>query len=305
MARHDNLIDLTRRFGDEDAAIAHMESLRWPNGPVCPHCGGADPYRLTARPHSKRPGRKGLLKCRACRKQFTVRVGTVMEDSHIPVSTWLIAMHLICASKKGMSAHQLHRMLGLSYRSAWFMAHRLRWAMTQEPLASKLEGIVEADETYVGRRRDERGRPFKSGVRKTPVFSLVERGGRVRSFVPERVTGANIDRIMRRHVSPDAEIFTDEATWYTEPMRSFMGGHQTVNHARGEYARGVVHTNTVEGFFSLLKRGIIGTFHHVSAHHLHRYLSEFDFRYNHRDVTDGERTAMVAQAVEGKRLRLR
>src|SRR5688572_1772316 len=135
---------------DEDAAREALEALRWPNGAVCPKCGGADPYKLTARPTSKSPGRKGLYKCRACRGQFTVRVGTIFEDSHIPLATWLTAIHLICASKKGISAHQLHRMLGVTYKSAWFMAHRIRWAMTQEPLSGKLAGIVEADETYVG-----------------------------------------------------------------------------------------------------------------------------------------------------------
>ena len=300
-----NLIDLARRFETEDEAIAHLEGLRWPNGPVCPKCGGADPYRLKARPDSKSPGRRGLLKCRACRKQFTVRVGTIFEDSHIPVSKWLFAIHLVCASKKGISAHQLHRMLGLSYKSAWFMAHRIRWAMTQEPLASKLAGIVEVDETYIGRRNDERGRQFRSGVMKTPVVALVERGGRARSFVPLKVTGANIDRIVRQHIDGAAEVMTDQATWYPEPMRQFRGGHQTVNHAKGEYARGACHTNTVEGFFSLLKRGVVGTFHHVSAHHLHRYLAEFDFRYNLRTVSDSERMAAAARAAEGKRLTYR
>jgi hypothetical protein len=245
------------------------------------------------------------LKCRACRKQFTVRVGTIFEDSKIPVSTWLIAVHLMAASKKGMSAHQLHRMLGIAYKSAWFMFHRLRWAMTQEPFASKLSGIIECDETYVGNRKDGQGKAFRHGLRKTPVFTLVERGGRARSFVPLKVTAANVDAIMRQHVDGAAEIMTDEASWYPMAVHAFRGGHQTVNHSRGEYARGAVHTNTVEGFFSLLKRGIVGTFHHVSAHHLHRYLSEFDFRYNLREVSDGERASAIARAAEGKRLMFR
>jgi transposase-like protein len=300
-----NLVTLMQRFGTEEAARAYLEALRWPTGPVCPRCGGADPYRLKARPDSTRPGRPGLLKCRACRRQFTVTVGTIFEDSHIPLSTWVIAMHLMAASKKGMSAHQLHRMLGIAYKSAWFMAHRIRWAMTQEPLASKLSGIVEVDETYVGGGTEELGRRFKGGSPKVPVFTLVERGGRARSFIPPRVTAANIEAILGRHVSPDAEIMTDDAAWYQHVGRMFKRGHQTVTHSKGEYVRGVVHTNTVEGFFSLLKRGLMGTFHHVSAHHLHRYMSEFDFRYNLRTTTDGERAALVAKGAEGKRLRLR
>ena len=301
-----NLVTLMRKFGTDESARAYLESLRWPGGAACPRCGGADPYRLTARKDSKSPGRPGLFKCSACKRQFTVTVGTIFEDSHIPLSTWVIALHLMAASKKGMSAHQLHRMLGVTYKSAWFMAHRIRWAMTQEPLAGKLSGIVEVDETYVGKGDKNAGRRFAHNTVKIPVFTLVERAGRrARSFVPPRVTSANIDVILREHVSPDATIFTDEATWYKRVGQSFTGGHQTVNHHKGEYARGHVHTNTVEGFFSLLKRGIVGTFHHVSAHHLHRYLAEFDFRYNRRDVTDGERAAMSVKAAEGKRLMFR
>lgn len=153
-----NLVTLVKKYGTDESARAYLESLRWPNGAACPRCGGADPYRLKARPDSKRPGRPGLYKCKACRRQFTVTVGTIFEDSHIPLSTWVIALHLMAASKKGMSAHQLHRMLGIAYKSAWFMAHRIRWAMTQEPLAGRLDGIVEADETYVGKGNDGTGR---------------------------------------------------------------------------------------------------------------------------------------------------
>lgn len=299
-----NLVTLVQRFSSEDAAREYLEALRWPFGPACPHCGGADPYRLTAKPDSKNPGRPGLLKCRACRKQFTVRVGTIFEDSHIPLSRWVIAIHLMAASKKGMSAHQLHRMLGVTYRSAWFMAHRLRWAMTQEPFASKLGGIVEADETYVSGGKDAPGRHGR-GQHKVPVFTLVERGGRARSFAPKRVTAANVERVLRRNVSPDSEIMTDEGSWYRHVGDSFSGGHQTVHHTSKEYVRGVVHTNTVEGFFSILKRGIIGTFHHVSAKHLPLYLSEFDFRYSLRKTTDGQRAGEIVKASEGKRLMLR
>ncbi|HWW94805.1 MAG TPA: IS1595 family transposase, partial [Vicinamibacteria bacterium] len=165
-----NLVTLVKRFGTEEAARGYLEAMRWPNGPTCPRCGGADPYRLNPRSDSKRPGRAGLLKCRACRKQFTVTVGTIFEDSHIPLTTWVIALHLMAASKKGMSAHQLHRMLGITYKSAWFLAHRIRWAMTQEPLASKLSGIVEADETYVSGGQGATGRHGR-GEHQVPVFT--------------------------------------------------------------------------------------------------------------------------------------
>src|SRR5438093_7912928 len=179
-----NLSKLGKHFSDEDAARELLESLRWPNGPVCPHCGGDEPYKLTPKPTSQRPGRKGLYKCRACRKQFTVTVGTIFEDSHIPISKWLLTIHLMCASKKGVSAHQIHRMLGVSYKAAWFMCHRIRYAMTGDPQAAeKLSGVVEADETYIGgsRRGTPRGRPGPES-HKTPVFALLERDGDVRSF---------------------------------------------------------------------------------------------------------------------------
>lgn len=186
-----NLADLAKHFSDEDAARELLEQMRWgQDGAVCPRCGGADPYKLTPKATSKKPGRKGLYKCRACRKQFTATVGTIFEDSHIPLSKWMLAIHLIAASKKGMSAHQLHRMLGITYKSAWFMAHRLRYAMTQEPIKTKLTGIVEADETYVGGKRKGKFADGRKGfIRdgKTPVVALVERGGRVRAVVMPKV----------------------------------------------------------------------------------------------------------------------
>jgi transposase-like protein len=176
-----DLFSLMNEYGTEEKARAYLERLRWPDGPVCPHCGAAGPYRLTARPESRSPVRPGVLKCKACRKQFTVKVGTIFEDSHIPLSKWVIAIHLLCASKKGMSAHQLHRMLGVTYKTAWFMAHRLRWAMQQPPLGPKLAGIVEADETYIGGYR-KGALAGRSAKHKQIVFTLVERGGRAHSF---------------------------------------------------------------------------------------------------------------------------
>jgi transposase-like protein len=258
---------LGAHFNDEDKAREYMEFLRWGNaGPACPHCGGADPYRLTPKPGSKT--RKGVLKCRVCRKQFTVTVGTVFEDSHIKLTKWIQAIYLIGASKKGISAHQLHRMLGVTYRAAWFMAHRLRYAMTSEPLATKLSGTVEVDEGYIGgKRKGGKGRRPADGGRKAAVAVLVERGGNVRAMPMERIDAASMDRAIRNHLEPGSKLMTDESTVYTDIR---VKGHQhfagmergSVNHSTGEFVRGDVYTNTAEGFISLLKRGIVGTFHH-------------------------------------------
>jgi transposase-like protein len=290
-------------LADEDKARLYLEHLRWgATGAACPHCGGDKPYKLNRQAGSST--RNGVWKCRACRKQFTVTVGTVFEASHIPITKWLQALYLITASKKGISAHQLHRMLGITYKSAWFMAHRLRYAMSDGPLATKLVGIVEADETYVGGRRKGRtGRPGPGDKQRTPVIALVERNGRARAFPMERVTGKNIHEALAKnlHQISTTELITDESGLY--------GGHKfgriphsTVNHSRKEYVRGHVHTNTVEGFLSLLKRGIFGVFHHVSKEHLARYCDEFAFRYSERQVTDAERAGKLVLGAEGKRL---
>jgi transposase-like protein len=285
---------LGRHFADSDAAREYLEYLRWGNaGPVCPHCGGADPYKLQPRTDSSRPGRKGLYKCRIkeCRKQFTVTVGTVFEDSHIAPNIWLQAIYLIGASKKGISAHQLHRMMGITYRSAWFMMHRLRYAMSVEPLVM-LAGTVEADETYIGGRRrgTKRGR-----------VALVERGGKVKAMPMERVTTENLRDAMKSSVSAAARIMTDELPAYNFAAGNFVD-HQTVNHGNEEYVRGEAHVNTAEGFFSLLKRGINGVYHHVGKGHLGRYVDEFAFRYNIRQEPDAARPALIVQGAEGKRL---
>ncbi|MGE4056524.1 MAG: IS1595 family transposase [Vicinamibacterales bacterium] len=297
-----NLSAIGKHFSDEDAARELLESLRWPTGAVCPKCGAEKPYKLTPKATSKAPCRKGVWKCRACRKQFTVTVGTIFEHSHVPISEWLLAIHLLSASKKGMSAHQLHRLLGVTYRAAWFMAHRLRHAMKQD--AMQLDGIVEVDETYVGGPRKPRmgtGRPKPNDPTKTPVIALVERGGRVRAFPLARVTGDNVQDVIRREVSLNAHMMSDDLNVY-HPLSMGFRKHEVVVHSRNEYVRGDVHTNTVEGFFGLLKRGIIGSFHHVSKGHLARYCDEFCFRYNARKMTDGERAAMLVTAAEGKRL---
>jgi transposase-like protein len=299
----DNLSALAKHYSDEDAAREFFEKLRWPNGVACPHCGGADPYTLTPKATSKKPGRKGLYKCRACRKQFTVTVKSVFEDSRIPLSKWLLGLHLLASSKKGMSAHQLHRMLNISYKAAWFMAHRLRYAMASGPLGGMLEGIVEADETYVGAKKKRGSKRGRAGLgsHKAPVFALVERGGRVRAFPMDRVTAKNVRAALKAHVKPTAKLMTDDfSAYWNAPM-----DHESVNHSAREYVRGNVHTNTVEGFFSLLKRGINGSFHHVSKGHLFRYVDEFAFRHNTRTAlgyNDGERAAMIVAGAEGKRL---
>jgi transposase-like protein len=303
-----NLNDLAKHYTDEDKARAFVERLRWPDGVVCPHCGLlGEAYRLTAKPESKSGVRPGVWKCKGCRKQFTVRVGTIFEDSHIPLATWLKAIHLLCASKKGMSAHQLHRMLGVTYKSAWFMAHRVRYAMTQEPLKSKLlRGTVEVDETYVGGKQEYGPHGLRRNKsNKVPVVSLVERGGKVRSFQTEMVTGKTLKQVIRENVAPDSHVMTDDYPGYRGLKKDFRR-HSTIRHKWKVYARRegdiVVSTNTIEGYFSILKRGIIGVYHHVGKHHLHRYLSEFDFRYNARKITDGERALLALKGFEGKRL---
>lgn len=300
-----NLSNLAKHFSDETAARELLESMRWPDGTECPMCHQtATVYRMMKRADSTKPGRPGLLRCRACKKQFTVTTGTVFEDSHIPLSKWLLAIHLLSSSKKGMSAHQFHRMFGITYKSAWFMAHRLRYAMSQAPLAELLKGEVEIDETYVGARDKKgsrRGRPGPDS-HKTPVVALIERGGRVRAFPMYRVTAANLQAAIESHVHDDATMMTDEYGLYKTVARRTGRKHQTVNHSNKEYVRGAAHTNTAEGFFSLLKRGINGVYHHVGRGHLNRHCDEFSFRYDLRKVTDAERAGELVTGAEGKRL---
>lgn len=300
-----NLASLGLHFSNEDSARELLEKMRWPNGAACPKCGGADPYRLNPKPSGRnKVARKGLWKCSQCKKQFTVTVGTIFESSKVPMSKWLLAIHLMASSKKGISAHQMHRMLGVKYQTAWFMGHRLRKAMTQE--GGLLAGVVEMDETYVGaknKRGTGRGRPGL-GSHKTPVVALVERRGRVRAFPMRQVTANSLRAALRSNVKRNAWLMTDDFNAYTKPGRDFAR-HDTVNHSSGEYVRGRAHTNTAEGFFSLLKRGINGTFHHVGKGHLHRYCDEFAFRYNHRialGVNDSQRALALVRGAEGKRL---
>jgi transposase-like protein len=291
------------RFTNDDAARAHLEALRWPNGAVCPHCGGTERnVRLQGEAH-----RAGLWFCGDCRTQFTVTVGTVFERSKIPLHKWVLATHLICSSKKGISAHQLHRTLGVTYKTAWFMAHRIREAMTDTPTdqLGDRDTPVEADETYWG---NIKGRRVKRGAQhKMKIVSLVERGGRSRSFVVPAVNGTTLKPILHAHIAKTAALNTDEHGAYLHLGQHFAR-HDVVNHAQGEYARGNATTNTVEGYFSILKRGLIGTFHHVGEQHLQRYVNEFDFRYNFRaalGVNDVERADYALKGIAGKRLTYR
>lgn len=291
-----NLVEIGRM--SEDEARDYLESIRWPDGPVCPHCDHDERiYDLQGDAH-----RPGLYKCGACRKQFTVTVGTVMHRSKIPLHKWVMAFHLMCSSKKGISALQLQRNLGLgSYKTAWHMAHRIRLAVKEEPLAGKLSGTVESDETYIGGKSRE-GRPGRGSERKTAVLTLVERDGRKRSRPVARVTAKELKGAIREVVARQARLMTDDFASYAGLGAEFDGGHHVVRHGAGEYVRGDVHTNTAESSFALLKRGVTGTFHHVSKQHLPRYCDEFDFRWNHRRTDDGQRTEEAVRGAGGKRL---
>ena len=317
---------LEPHFTDEDKAREYLEAMRWPEGPICPHCGLlGEAYKITVREKTFeeikatrkriRKARKGLWKCKGCKKQFTVTVGTVFEDSHIPLHKWLFAIHLLTSSKKGMSAHQLMRNLDIKqYKSAWFMAHRIRYALTGE-LPEQMTGVVEADETYIGgRRRFRQHTAVRPGQRqedlpgpfadKKAVFSIIQRGGKVYSRHVEKVTAENLTEVIRSVVAADAHLITD--TGVLRNRKTGLKQHSLVNHNADEYVRYeegfCVTTNTIEGYFSLLKRGINGVYHHVGRKHLHRYLSEFDFRYNNRKVTDKDRALEALKGFEGKRL---
>lgn len=292
-------------YTNANKAREHLEALRWPDGPVCPHCGSVDnAVRLKGK-----STRAGLLKCRDCRQPFSVTVGTVFERSKIPLHKWLLAAHLMAASKKGFSAHQLHRAIKVTYKTAWFMMHRLREAMTDTD-NGKLggpgsTGIVEADEMYMG--PPNRADRTKRYANKQKIVALVERHGRVRAFHVPCVGARTLRTILHGHIEPTARLMTDSATMYKNVGKKFAS-HETVNHYRNEYVRGDVTTNTVEGFFGILKRGIGGVYQHVAPAHLHRYVSEFSFRYNNRSslgVEDAERATRLLVAIAGKRLTYR
>lgn len=310
-------------FTDADAAREHLQSIRWPNGPICPHCGNIDKTTITKL--AGKASRPGLFQCKECRGQFTVTVGTVFERSKIGLNKWLLATHLLTSSKKGMSAHQIHRMLGVTYKTAWFMCHRIREAMRDDVATSGPLGgagkTVEADETYFGNKEGPAptmttsGRPFtKSGkaANKRAVVGLVERGGKVRMFHVEKANKETVRNIVVANVSRESIFYTDESRLYTVLGTEFKGGHETTKHSAGEYVRyaeGVaIHTNSIEGVFGIFKRGMKGVYHHCGEAHLHRYLAEFDFRYNNRTrlgVADVERRDRALAGIEGKRLTYR
>jgi transposase-like protein len=290
-------------FTDEAAAREHFEAIRWPNGPTCPKCNQTETVAALG---GKSMG-PGWYHCRVCREKFTALVGTIYHRSHIPLHKWLLATHLMVSSKKGMSAHQLHRMLGLTYKSAWFMAHRIREAMRElhpeemGPLGGEGE-TIEADETYIGGKAANRKGHIPP---KEAAFSLVQRQGRVRSHHVATVNAQTLGPILAQQIAPESWIVTDDSPVYPPITKSFAG-HSSVNHSAQEYVRGFFHhTNTIENYFSILKRGITGTYHHVSPQHLKRYLGEFDFRYNERmglGVDDKDRAVKAVRGTVGKRM---
>jgi transposase-like protein len=318
-----------KHFHDEAAAFSELEAILWPNGPVCPHCG-ADKriYELKgvrSKPSKKNPEgveRFGLKKCGACRKQFTVRVGTIFEDSHAPLHKWFQAVHMMVCSKKGVSSHQLHRMLEVQYNTAWFMSHRIREAMRSGSLTPPIGGeggIVEIDETIYGRadthpkgRRPKSRKVINNSAHKNVILSLVERGGGVRSYHVAGSTVSEVIPIVNANVRKETFVMTDSAMLYKRQLSTFAR-HERVDHSADEYVRYVegaptIHTNTVDGYFSLFKRGMRGVYQHCKEKHLHRYLAEFDFRYNNRvalGIEDKARALKAIKGAKGKRLTYR
>jgi transposase-like protein len=298
-------------FHDEEAAFTHLEGVLWPVAPICPHCGS-----INAKHYDLRKTRIGLRKCceKGCRKQFTVRVGTVFESAHIPLHKTLQTVYLMCASKKGVSAHQIHRILGVTYKTAWFLCHRIREALRAGDLAPMggKGSIVEADETFIGRKKGVEAKPGWVKHKHT-VLTLVERGGAVRSFHIAEATKENIVPIVNANLDRESHLMTDEARRY-ETIGKEFASHGVVDHSREEYGytdrvTGVkVNTNTVEGYYSIFKRGMKGVYQHCSEKHLHRYLAEFDFRYSNRarlGVEDQERARRALSGFVGKRLTYR
>ena len=300
------------QFNDAIKAREYLERIRWPDGPICPHCGSiGGHYELQGKAH-----RPGLWKCHDCREQFSVTVGTVFKRSKIALHTWLKAVYLLCSSKKGISSHQLHRTLGVTYKTAWFMTHRIREAMRTGALApfGSNGGAVEVDETFIGNDRDKKPKGVKKGrgyEHKNKVLSLVDRTtGQARSMVIDNLSAKTVIPILQANIAQEARVLTDEAGQYQHTRRHFSA-HNFVTHGSGEYVSATdrtVHTNTIEGFFSIFKRGMKGVYQHCGKQHLHRYLSEFDFRYNNRialGVNDTMRTDAALKGISGKRLTYR
>jgi len=295
---------------DEEAAYAFVESVLWPNGPVCPRCEAQD--RITkVKPNPEKRVRLGLHRCGHCKRQFTVKVGTVFESSHVKMNLWLQAIVLMTASKKGISAHQLHRTLGVTYKTAWFIEHRIREAMRSGDLApfGSNGGAVEADETFIGNDRSIKPKGEKKGRgyhHKHKVLTLIDREtGKAHSRVIDDLTKKTLGPILRENIAKEARLMTDEASYYTVIGREFAE-HGIVHHGKGEYGRGDVYTNNAEGYFSIFKRGMKGVYQHCAKKHLHRYVAEFEFRYNNRsanDIEDSQRARIALEGVKGKRLK--
>jgi transposase-like protein len=292
-----------KHFHDEAAAYRFVEARVWPDGPICPHCGGVERIGKMG----GKSTRIGTYKCYQCRKPFTVKIGTIFESSHVALRLWLQAIFLTASSKKGISSNQLHRTLGVTLKTAWFMSHRIREAMRDGSL-SPLGGagkIVEADETYIGRLQGMR--KTRGPGHKMKVLSLVERGGELRSMRVESVSRPTIEKIVKENVDRESRLMTDEAPYYPRIGKHFAG-HESVNHSADEWVRGEAHTNTIEGAFSIFKRGMRGVYQHCGENHLHRYLAEFDFRYSFRvglGVNDVERAELALKGIVGKRLTYR
>jgi transposase-like protein len=291
-------------FHNEEAAYEWVEARLWPNGPQCPRCKGTDRVGKL----QGKSTRAGVYKCYACKKPFTVKVGTIFEDSHVKLHIWLQAIHLICSSKKGISSNQLHRTLKVTLKTAWFMGHRIREAMRSGSLATPMGGegaILEADETFIGKKDGEvKPKGARGYAHKQAALSLVERGGDVRSFVIDKANTNNIKPIIDANLAKESRLMTDQAAYYIVIGKGFAG-HESVDHSKEEYVRGDAHTNTLEGYFSIFKRGMKGVYQHCAERHLHRYLAEFDFRYNNRiarGVHDEQRAEKALLGVKGKRL---
>lgn len=286
---------------DEKAAVEFMEAQRWGDHPACPRCGDLDVYQMKDAKTEERQA-NFRWRCHGCKDQFTVRIGTVFEDSRIPLRHWCFAFWRSATSKKGVSALEIHRQTGLSYKSCLFMLHRIRFAMDEQDV-EPLKGDVEVDELFIGGARRVYNNSRKSRIKpKTPVVGLKERGGRVRPRVVADVTGDSLKGIIRANVDKSSRILTDEWSGYRGIGKEYAGGHETVRHSTNEYVRGDVHTNSIEGFFGMVRRGLDGIYHSVSRKHLHRYLSEFEFRHNHRELDDGQRTVAAIRAANNKRL---
>ncbi len=286
----------------ESEAREYLERLRWHNGVHCAHCNSVEITKLSGKAH-----REGTYQCNGCREQFSVTVHTIMEDSHIPLKKWIMAFHLMCSNKKGISSLQLQRDLGLgSYRTALFMTHRIRLAMSKDScVKDKLKGIVEVDETYIGgkpRKGEDKENKRGRGTKKTPVMVLVERDGDAKAKPMKRLSAKELKSEIRENVDLASRIITDDFKSYRGLRKEFSGGHVVIKHSEGEYSRDGINTNTAESFFALIKRGHYGIFHHLSKQHLHRYSDEFAFRWNHRKISDGERREIAIKQASGKRL---